>query len=300
MRITQQHLQARALADLAMTQERIARTRAQISSGERIQDPSDDVMGAVAVLDRRAEVDRLAGFRDTTASAAQFTEATDSALQSVTDVLHRVHELVVKGATSSTSTAGRKAIAAEVRQLIASVKDTANARQGDQYLFSGTATTTAPYGTATDAYGGDAGAVLRTIGPGVSVQVNVLGSQVFGSGQTPAPGDGKLLDALRDVVDHLDADDVASLGTTDLKALDQNLDNLSGVRAVIGASAARIESADARLADLEDLATERLGDVEDTDYATAILELNAQSTAYQAALRSAAQITQPSLLDFLR
>jgi flagellar hook-associated protein 3 FlgL len=218
----------------------------------------------------------------------------------VTDVLHRVHELVVKGATSSTSTAGRKAIAAEVRQLIASVKDTANARQGDQYLFSGTATTTAPYGTATDAYGGDAGAVLRTIGPGVSVQVNVLGSQVFGSGQTPAPGDGKLLDALRDVVDHLDADDVASLGTTDLKALDQNLDNLSGVRAVIGASAARIESADARLADLEDLATERLGDVEDTDYATAILELNAQSTAYQAALRSAAQITQPSLLDFLR
>src|SRR4029079_5796909 len=80
-----------------------------------------------------------------------------------------------------------------------------------RYIFSGTATDTAPYSAATgDAYQGDASPVVRQIGPGVSVQVNVTGDDVLAG----------LLPTLRTLSAHLAANDTASLSTTDLQAID--------------------------------------------------------------------------------
>jgi uncharacterized protein YajQ (UPF0234 family) len=138
----------------------------------------------------------------------------------------------------------------------------------------------------------------REIGPSTSVQVNTLGSDILGSGQTAA--DGKLLHVLRDVVDHLNADDVASLAGTDLQRLMSNLDGLNAARATTGATQNRIDLAGERLADLRMLAVEGLGEIESVDYAEAILALNSQTSAYQAALKTASTVIQPSLLDFLR
>ena len=298
MRITSQTLHTRALADLQSAQSKIAATQRQIATGNKLQAPSDDPVATRAALRTRTEVAALQGYSETAAGAIEWADATDTALQAVTDTVHRVRELLVKAASGTTSSADRKVIKTEVDQLIASVKDTVNAKQGDTYLFGGTDTLSPPYSTASDLYGGDAGVVARTIGPGVSVQVNVLGSQVLGSGQ--AANDGKLLDTLRDISDHLQADDAQSLGTTDLAALATNLEALTAVRATTGATQDRITSAQSRLAQAEELASARLGEIEGVDYAEAILELNAQSTAYQAALKAAATVVQPSLLDFLR
>ena len=50
------------------------------------------------------------------------------------------------------------ASAAEVNQLIDAIKQEANASYNGQYIFSGTATSTAPYQSgANDAYAGDTG-----------------------------------------------------------------------------------------------------------------------------------------------
>ena len=46
--------------------------------------------------------------------------------------------------------------------------------------------------------------------------------------------------------------------------------------------------------------TKQLSDTEDADFAKTMLDLNSQSTAYQAALRAGASIVQSSLMDFLK
>jgi flagellar hook-associated protein 3 FlgL len=43
-----------------------------------------------------------------------------------------------------------------------------------------------------------------------------------------------------------------------------------------------------------------LSDNIDADYAETVLNLNAQTNAYQTALNAAARVIQPSLLDFMR
>ena len=129
----------------------------------------------------------------------------------------------------------------------------------------------------------------------------MLGSSVLGQGQGAA--DGKLLNVLRDISDHLKGGTVAdmnTLRTTDLKGLDTNLDLISQTRASVGATTNRLESADSRLQEVEESLTKLRSDVEDADMAKTYVDFSMQQSTYQSALRAGGNIVQQSLLDFLR
>jgi flagellar hook-associated protein 3 FlgL len=312
MRITNNVMTNRLLADLRTTYGRMAQTQDQIASGKRINSPSDDPLGAAAARLRRSDLDGIDRHREGAHTAASWLDASETALSRVNDQLQRARELAIQGANGTLTRVDRMRIADEIDQLAASAKDVMSIKVGDTYIFAGTATTTAPYDVANgDAYQGNAGQVLRDVGPGVSVQLNAQ-VQTVPSGSSPLTGrallgdgggDGRVLDTLRTLAAHLrgtTAADAAALGTTDLQALDANLRAVTDARSVIGATQNRVEAAITRLDDLEMTGKTVLSDIEDTDLAKALSDLSMQQTAYQAALRSGAQIIQPSLLDFLR
>ena len=129
-----------------------------------------------------------------------------------------MRELTLQAANGSTSDAGRQSIKQQIDQLTEEAKTTLNSAYDGRYIFSGTKTDTPPYSAATgDAYQGDASPVVRQIGPGVSVQVNVTGDDVLSG----------LLPTLRTLSAHLASNDTASLGTSDLQAIDAGFDNLT-------------------------------------------------------------------------
>jgi flagellar hook-associated protein 3 FlgL len=138
---------------------------------------------------------------------------------------------------------------------------------------------------------------VREIGPGVSVAINVVGEEMLGNGDGT---DGKLLSVLRGAIDHLESGDGNALRTADLRGLDANLESILEIRARNGARSNRLDSAIDRLGQVEDSTRAQLSGVEDADIAKTLIELNSQSAAYQAALRSGASIVQSSLMDFLR
>jgi flagellar hook-associated protein 3 FlgL len=135
----------------------------------------------------------------------------------------------------------------------------------------------------------------------VAVNVNVVGQSLLGDGQSS--GDGKLLDVLRSVAQHMRGGttaDANTLRTTDLKGLDANLDALTQSRATVGATTNRLEAADSRLAQVEESTTSLLSNVEDADMAKTLIDFSMQQNVYQSALRAGSNIIQQSLLDFLR
>jgi flagellar hook-associated protein 3 FlgL len=298
MRITTGMLQRSILADLNRSTERLSRTQGKLSSGKELTRPSDDPAAVGKAMLLRESVGATQQHQRNVLDARGWTEATEAALASMTDVVHRAKALVVQGASDSSSPQARASIAKEVDQLIASLKEQANTAYGGRYLFSGTATKTAPYATATDAYQGNPDPIAREIGPGVSLTINTTADRVLGSGQAAA--DDKLLDTLADIRDHLLSGDTASLQGTDLQRLDAGVDTLLDLRAANGAVGNRLESAESRLAAVEELATKSLSDTEDADMAKTLIDLSTQTSAYQAALKAGASIVQSSLMDFLR
>jgi flagellar hook-associated protein 3 FlgL len=317
-RITSNMMSRSVLADINDITARQAATQRKMSSGKEITRPSDDPFGAGRALSLRTE---LAGIKQYTKNAQEaqgWMTVTDTALGKLGDLAQRARELVVAGASDTTTAGGREAMAKEIDQIIAGMKQEANATYDGRYVLAGNGTVppTKPYDstlTATpasstppplpalnDAYlSPDTAPQTRVIGAGVPIQVDANGTEVLG-GSATATGD--MLGVLRDIAAHLRSTspaDTPLLSSQDLKALDGQIDNLLGVRARIGAGMNRLETAQSRLGELEESATSLLSDVEDADMAKTMIDFSTQQAVYQSALNAGARIVQPSLLDFL-
>ncbi len=300
VRITDGMMSRRLVADLSNTTNRVADAHEQVATGKRLVRPSIDPIDSMRSVRLRADAAEAKQHQRNIDQARAWLDVTDQALGSVNDAIHRVRELTVKAGNGIYPLVDREAMATEIDQLIGLVKQAANASYNGAYVFAGQDTTGVPYDANPanpDTYGGDAGPIVRTIGPGLAVQVNVPGA-LFGDGT-----DGRLLSTLRDISAHLRSNvaaDVEALRSTDLVALEDRLDDLLEARTTVGAVSERLESAKGRLQDVEDTVNRFRSEAEDADMAQAIMDLTNHQSVYQAALRSGAQIIQPSLMDFLR
>ena len=295
-RITTGMTQRNILADLNRVNERLVRTQQKIASSKEITRPSDDPFNTSRALALRTSLDGTQQYQRNIEDAQGWQETAEQALNTITAANHRAHEHATQGATDTTDANAREAIAHELDQLIESVKQSANTTYRGRYVFSGTTTDVPPYG-ATDAYAGSATDIQRQIGPGVAITLTLVGSTVLGGGQAAA--DDKPLHVLRDIADHLRADDGAAL-RADLGRLETNLDDLLGARALNGARQNRLDAAGSRLDAVEESTIKQLSNTEDADIAKTLIEFNSQQAAYQAALKAGASIVQNSLMDFLR
>src|SRR3954447_27071854 len=313
MRITNNMVSDRVISDLQARYAQLANTQLQISTGRRVNQPSDDPTAAAQERLRLSELSGIKASQSTVAGSQTWLNQTETSLGQVRDALSRANELALAGANGSYSQADRNGIAGEIDQLIQSVKDAMNAKVGGDYVFSGTKSDTAPYSGATgDTYQGDTGAVTRDGGAGVTLQNNpgfvalagpsepLTGASILGNGS--AAGDGRVLDALTQLAAHLRGGtpaDLQALQTTDLQAIKANQTALSSAVSAIGAMSNRATAAAGRLQDLEDGANQSIDDLTGVDMAKAITDYSTQSAAYQASLKVGAQIIQPSLLQFL-
>jgi flagellar hook-associated protein 3 FlgL len=302
MRVTNSMMNRSVLSDLNAVANRLTETQRKMASGKEINKPSDDPYGAGRALSLRGELEAMRQHGRNVDEALGWQTVTDTALGTIGDLAQRARELVVQGANDTLSETDRNAIAQEIDQIIAGMKQEANATYDGRYVFAGTSTDVRPYdstvqATANDAYSGDAVAQMREIGPGVRLPVNVTGDEVLGGSAGSA---GTLLDVLRNVSDHLRSGDADALSQDDLEDLDAGIDNLLAIRARVGAGMNRLETAKSRLLEVQEAATTMLSNVEEADMAKTIIDFNTQQAVYQSALKAGAQVIQPSLLDFLR
>ncbi|MFL5883958.1 MAG: flagellar hook-associated protein FlgL [Thermoleophilaceae bacterium] len=304
-RITNLMTQRGVLSDLSDVANRLSQTQRKMSSGKDLTKPSDDPFRANRAMTIRSDLEGIAQYKRNIGEAQAWQSATDTSLGNMTDITQRVRELVLQGSNDTLGPTERGALASEVDQLADALKQESNSQYAGRYIFAGTADQTQPYTqNGVDTYAGNGAAIARSIGPTVSLQVNVTGNQILGSGQPtpPATGDGLLLNTLRDISQHLRGGttaDINALRTTDLQDLDKNLDNLASVRATVGATTNRLETAQNRFEQVEGTATQQLSETEDADMAKVLTDFSMQQSVYQAALKSGANIVQASLLDFL-
>jgi flagellar hook-associated protein 3 FlgL len=299
MRITEGIISGRNLADLQRANAAVAKASQQVSTGNRLSRPSDDPQAVQKALNLRGDLAATAQYMDTANASQGWAQATDDALSDINDVLQRAREAVVQGGNGTMSQKDRNDIATQIDQLIGQAKASGNATFDGQYIFAGQKTDTAPYDPdGADTFNGDTGSIIRTIGPGVSVQLNGSLGSVLGNGS-----DGKALQVLRDIAAHLrggTAADTNALRTSDLSAIDASMADVSTARAEAGALSNRLTTAANRLTDMQTSTEKVRSGVEYVDLAEAISTLSSQQAVYQAALQATgSSLSQRTLMDFL-
>jgi flagellar hook-associated protein 3 FlgL len=284
-----------------------ARTLAQLqeraASREAISRPSDDPAGTRTALAARAELTRTSQYERNLQNADTWLKGVDSALQSGLDIMNRVQELALRGASGTLNEAGRAANATEIEQLRTELLSLANTQVLGRSVFAGTSTQDAAYVVPKDGthlqwtgplkVDGEtpAATVQRRISDDETIQVDLPGPAAFGNGSTSVFAVlDNLAAALRSGADL----------STNVTAVEDARKQMAGALTESGARHATVgramEATRARLTELEATRTS----TEETDLAAAAIELKMQQVNYEAALAVTAQALQTSLLDYLR
>ena len=215
-RITSQMTTAGILTNINRVQDQLATTQQQLSTGLRINQPSDDPYGASLAVQLKNDLQGLTTYSNNVTDGTAWASAADTSLTNVMSMLQRAQELTVQASNGDESATDLSSTADEIDQLADAIKQEANTQYNGQYVFSGTATGTQPYASSTgDVFQGNTAAITRQIGPGASLQVNVDISGLLGSGTSA--NDGKLLDTLRTI-----ASDMRSGGSAGVADLSSN------------------------------------------------------------------------------
>lgn len=141
MRITTSMLYRNFLAQVERLNEDLFRYNEQVSSGRRLNRPSDDPTDTTALLSLREELIRLTRYTDNIVEAERRLESTDSRLNDMTLALTRLIQLAEQGSSEGVRAAGRRGISEEVAAIQEQLLSTASGQLAGRYLFAGTRTT---------------------------------------------------------------------------------------------------------------------------------------------------------------
>ncbi len=311
MRVTANYYSDTLIQQLDALQSRQARLQQQAATGQRIVQPGDDPSGMRQVLNLQTQGAGLVQYANNITRQQELATATYSVMGGLKTVSDRASEI----ATMADGTKSKDDLgiyAKEVSQLIQQAVATANSKDRDSYLLSGTKSTTPPYTIATDAngnvtsvtYNGNSDLPASEVAPGSTIVSGAVGSNTSGSGPQGLVTDSRtgadFFNHLIQLQNDLLAGNTSSIQTTDKTSLSNDENNLLQNISNNGAVQARLGALSALNQNQQTGVQQSVSNVADADITQTILNLNTTQTVYQAALQSSAKVMGMSLMNYMQ
>lgn len=298
---------ARTTANIQAQSAAAAKYEQQISSSLRIEKASDNPGDFVSLIDFKARDARLQNFKGSVNAANLNLNDGVNALTEAGNILTQAHNLGLDGANAATDDKAAAAIATQVDSLLSRLVDVGNTKSGDSYLFAGTASNTKPFSISAFDANGNPSAVSYsgadekskgTVGENLTVDTLYAGNAVFQSSS------GDAFTALVNLRDNLRNPALTQGARAD--AINQSLSLLESARGniqtTLGTQASTLENLTAVSTRIDDVSMnykERIGTLENTDYAEASIKLQEQKNAFQASLLVTSKIFDATLVNFM-
>ncbi len=198
MRVTQNMMYNSTLQNIFKNQRRLLDLDQQVSTEKRINNPSDDPLGATKVLGYRETLAKLDQYPRNMDKAQSWLSSTDSVLQELMDNLQGAKTLALQQATGSMSAESRQAAVEEVEGLIQGLIQVGNTMVGDQYIFAGSLSHVKPFNDD-GTYNGNNRDLSAEIGPNNYQVYNVPGSSFLVTDLNPNLASGSSTTGLLDI-----------------------------------------------------------------------------------------------------
>lgn len=286
----------------------------QINSGSKITRPSDDPVVAVKGIGYRTNLNKVEQYKRNMGEVENWLDTSDDTLDHVGIALRRVQELVTNAPNDTNTDEDREKMKKEIDQIKLQIRDLANTKVGEKYLFSGTNTLSPVFSTdgTNDIFAGVIinpargieGSIEDT--PPASGFTNSVEIEVYDGVNLNVNTDTlEMFAQIDDMLTNIQKD-LSTAGTSGAQ-IGSHLSTISTVqnkvlenRADIGARQNRVDMMINRLATQEVVVTKQLSDNEDIDYERVITDMITQESIHQAALSVGAKIIQSTLVDFIR
>jgi flagellar hook-associated protein 3 FlgL len=292
MRITSGQNYSDLLRSIENIRERVQQAQTEVTTGDKINQPSDDPAGAADLVRLTGEKSEIDQYLSNAASAKNRLDYTDTALDGVQTMVQRVITLGQLAVSDPSNPAG--AYTTEMNGIRRQLVSAANTSFQGSFLFGGTVTNKPPYVLQSDqsvTYQGNSSAFQVQTGRVSTLQTQIPGDQVFS-------GSINVFDAVKQLSDAIAAGNKSAI-QTQVTSLQQYYDSLSVVRSQVGALSNAAQNTQSDLQSYELARASDQSRIQSADLAQASTDFTQDQTALQAAIAAGAKISQISILNYL-
>jgi flagellar hook-associated protein 3 len=181
MRVTNGMISSQTVFNMQRSLRRFMNLETNMSTGRRINTPSDDPIGTVRDLDYRTQLTNITQFRKNIGVAQNWQNNYDSILSDVKDYVSSAKEIAVAMANGTYDDASREASANDVQSLFEQIVALSNNELEGRRVFGGYQTKSKPFtiGGAGVTFSGDTGVLEFDVDSGQRTIVNLSGRDVF-------------------------------------------------------------------------------------------------------------------------
>jgi flagellar hook-associated protein 3 FlgL len=284
------------LAALNHTRQDTQDALLQMSTGRRVNQPSDDPAAAALLVQNNDQATFTSRYLQSLNSVQGQFQTADSTLNSMVLALQRALTLGVQGANGTLSDDDRVAIAGELQGIQDQLVSLANTAFQGRFLFAGTVTgappfvkdNTLPSGVRYD--GNDAINSVQ-IGEGYRIAANKPGSQLF-----VAPGHD-MFQAMTGLVQAMQTNTGFDAAVSSLR---DAFDYVSGQRVFYGNSMNQAQAQSTYLGNIKLQLSQEENTLGGADIEAAASRLVNSQNATNATLAAIGRISQLSLFDYLK
>jgi flagellar hook-associated protein 3 FlgL len=307
MRVSTAFAFARTQEELSNRQARLVQSQDQLSSGLRVQKPSDDPYAAAQIerarsLQAKIELDRRAlNFSNSMLASIE------GALGNGGDVLQEVRTQLSGAGNGVLNMNDRNSIAQQLTQLRSELIGVANRSDGGGgFLFAGQGSSLPPFIDGTPVQFQPQSGNLNN-GSSFVGALAIDGAASFTSVQSSMPGQSNI--NIFSVIDSaITILKDSSISSSSLSAalqpvtagIDQGLDGLLSQRSMVGERMRALDNHAQFLDDSELRSKAYSAELSEVDMAEAISTFNSQKTALEALMQTYSQISRLSLFNYIR
>lgn len=299
MRVTSNMLSTSAVAQFAVSRQKLDEAQRRVSSGHSFDVPSDDPTAALTVMGNDGALRALEQYKRNIGAGTRRLALEENAIDKLNDLMTRAKELAVSQATDTASPSTRQAAKAEVNELLSQAVSLGNTADGSEFLFGGTKSNVMPFTidktTSVYTFAASGGTGVRAVEINVGERANTThdGTQVFG---TTASG---VLKSLQDLATALETGDRSAVANA-IAPLDTAITNNQAIIGEIGARQSQFQIAQANITAFSSNLQVLNSNLHDVDLESAVSEMITRQTAYQAAMSATSRVLSMNLTDYLR
>lgn len=182
MRVTTNMIHSQSLASMEYNNTKLYKTLQQITSGQRVNSPSDDPVAATLALGVTQSRTINTTYRGNQQAVGSALRTVESQLTTVGDALHTIRARLVEAGDGAFNDNDIRTLSYDVKELLGEILGLANSKDSQgNFLFSGFQSGLQPFVSASGEvrYQGDQGQRLLQVGESRFLPTTYDGSQLF-------------------------------------------------------------------------------------------------------------------------
>lgn len=314
MRISTQMMYEQNMRGITDSQSRWLSYGEQMSTGKRVNRPSDDPIAASQAIVLSQSQSQNSQFALARTFATQKVSLEDNVLAQVNSAISSVREKLVYASNGTLNDDDRLALATDIQGIRDQLMNLANTTDGNgRFIFAGYKTESAPFDSVTGEYRGGAEAITQQVDTARNMAISHTGQQIFESitsnaEQLPGGGYGEtnmfkiLNSAVAALKTPIENDPAAAAVQNQVIAnaqigIQNTENNILTVVADVGTKMNELEKLDTLGNDRALGQTKQMSDLVDVDWNEAISSYTMQQAALQASYKAFSDMQGMSLFQ---